>query len=433
MTRASKRFLIMAADFAPRGASPAVRTVHLVKYLQRAGHHVNVITYDEATQTVHSPYDAGLVEKVPDAVDVARVGPGVFHRFIGRAKTRGADAEGLRRKGTKSSLSSLIIPDPHVAAVGSFVRAAERVIANEAPDVLLTFCYPFSMNIVGAWLKRRHRDMVWIADYGDPWTGGVFSELSRPGWRRAVDRRLERRLLGNVDAVTVTTYPTRNLYERQFESLAGKVHVMPMGFDPEDVRDVAPEARGAEQDGKVVMVHAGRIWKARNPFPFIDAVAGLVEKDPSIAKRLKIVFLGDADPPVLEAVARSRASEVIEIRARVPVRDSIAAMKSADVLLLFGNRGGIQVPGKLYEYMGVARPILLLQECDHDPVVGLLDEYGGRIVVANEAAAIADQLEETLSRGLPAVNRDASSRYGWDAISHSLVGIAEQASSRLGT
>ncbi|MBC8422539.1 hypothetical protein H8E07_00290, partial [bacterium] len=198
------RFLMLAADFAPRGASPAIRTVHLAKYLIRSGHEVDFVTYDEAAQTAHSPHDAGLTAKVPEAVRVVRVAPGFFHRTIMRAKSEGVDAGRLRQRGTNSRLSSLIIPDPHIAAVRAFVRAAREIAADRRPDVLLTFSYPFSMNIVGAWLRWKRYVPCWIADYGDPWTGGVFSEMSRPGWRRALDVKIERRLLGRADAVTMT-------------------------------------------------------------------------------------------------------------------------------------------------------------------------------------------------------------------------------------
>ena len=152
----SMRLLVITPSFTPRGTSASVRVVHLVRYLHRLGHEIQVVTYDEQTQLLFSPPDPTLAAKVPESVKIHRVPAGIFHRWADRSKRRGGDARGLKQRGTKSLLSSLIVPDPHIAAYRAFKRAAMDVINTWKPEALITFSYPFTSVLVGAALKRQY-------------------------------------------------------------------------------------------------------------------------------------------------------------------------------------------------------------------------------------------------------------------------------------
>src|SRR5205085_610442 len=63
------------------------------------------------------------------------------------------------------------------------------------------------------------------------------------------------------------------------------------------------------------------------------------------------------------AAAAEALAGCVHLRDYVPHREAIAAMQSADVLVLIKHveprfRG--LIPGKLYEYMGAGRPVLAL-------------------------------------------------------------------------
>jgi len=110
----------------------------------------------------------------------------------------------------------------------------------------------------------------------------------------------------------------------------------------------------------------------------------------------------------------------------VPVQESLAVMKSADYLLLFGNKGTIQVPGKVYQYIGTGRPVLMTAESSKDPTANVLRSCGNSVVVPNKEESIVEALLK-ISTGPIALDSSPSvaSDYTWPSIADSLARIIE--------
>ncbi len=423
------RIVLMTANFAPRGGSHPTRTVHLTKYLRRLGHEVTVITYAESQHALYAEPDQSLAAKVPEDVEVRRIPPGWVHRFMGRAKRAGRQTVEVKRQASRNPLAALLVPDPHCSARRAFVQAGHAVIRDRHPEVLVTCAYPFTMTLVGAELRRRHPELVWIADYGDPWTGAPVAELQLPGWRRALDARLEARALAAADAVTMTTGPTAQLYRDLFPALADRVHVINMGFDPEDGATVAAAPRSAADADRVVLLHAGRLYsEARDPLPFIDAMDTCLAADGEATRRLKIVLLGDVEPSIREAMERSAAGCLYEFPGWVTVEESLARMKAADQLLLFGNAGAMQIPGKVYQYIGTGRPVFMTCADAADPTVDVLRQYDHGVVVPNRRDELVAALQAVLA-GTNTTHPDAEAchQFSWPHLAERLAAIAAAA------
>lgn len=426
------RIVVLTANFAPRGGSHPTRTVHFAKYLRLLGHEVKVLTYAEQQQRLYSSGDESLAAKVPSDVEVIRVPAGWLHRVLGRAKQRGNETSKMRSRAVRNPLTALFIPDPHITAKRNFVNAAMSIVAEWHPDVLVTCAYPFTMTLIGATVKRVCPDLVWIADYGDPWTGAPVAELKLPGWRRILDRKLESRALACSDAVTVTTEPTADLYRQQFPMLADRIHVLTMGYDPDDDTRVALASRPVEDTGKLVVLHAGRLYReARNPAPFITAVEKSLASDPVLFSRMKVVLLGAIEPEIAATIRESSAAALFEIHGWVTVAESLARMKAADVLLLFGNKGSMQIPGKVYQYFGTGRPVLMIFESENDPTVDVVRQYGRALLVQNSAEALATALRGLLTGANRFTDGEINCRqYSWPSIVLKLADIAASSAVR---
>lgn len=425
------KFLVVTANFAPRGASPAVRTVHFVKYLCQLGHEVQVLTYADDMLTLFSAEDLALNEKVPESVCITRIPGGPLRRYFfkgGKGARGGAIAAKNRYK--RNPLISFLVPDPHVDSVRGFVRAGKSLVARYEPEVILTHGYPFSMHWVGAMLKRRFPAVRWVADYGDPWVSTPVSELPRPAWRRWLDRRLESRWLRHADLVTVTTEPTKSLYEREFPFLRGKVDVIAMGYDPDDLREVAPLRRPPELEKKLLLVHTGRIYpQARDPEPFVRAMESLAAESPSLFDEIKVVLVGEGDDHVKALVQGSIAASAFVFVPWVPVAESIAWMKTADWLLLFGNKGGVQVPGKAYQYVGIGRPIFMTALTKDDPTADVVRLAGESRIVENTSECLCVEIrrllvERDFTGSSKAVDEgsDKKSAFAWPSLMERLAG-----------
>jgi glycosyltransferase involved in cell wall biosynthesis len=422
------RILQITANFAPRGASPAVRTVNLVKALVNSGNSLEVLTYTEEALTLFSPYDENLYQKVPKQVRIYRISPGILRRRLLAIKKFGGNVTDIKKLGSKSWLQSILVPDPHVDAIPSFVKEGKKIISNTMPDLLITHAYPFSFHIIGYFLKLKFPNLMWIADYGDPWSSAPIKELYRPKWRELLDMRIERHLLARADFVTVTTKPTKDLYKTLFPYVSKKISVVPMGYDVNDFRSVERKERAIEDQGKIWIVHTGRLYsQARNPLPFLRAIEELQLKNSEKIKKVVINLVGEVEPSLRKIFETSPCRQMFNFVPWVPQEESLSWMKSADYLLLFGNKGGIQVPGKIYQYLGAQIPIFLIYESKADPTLSVVNETNAT-VVENTVPKIVTALEEIMN-GKIRHTVDVSvlnGEFSWPEIARRFIKIVEK-------
>ncbi|EOW9250410.1 TPA: hypothetical protein AB5D21_003251 [Vibrio cholerae] len=418
--------LVLTANFAPRGASPAIRTVNLVRHLSDIEDvNVKVVTYDTSTLTAFSVQDESLSKKVPDSVEVIRVKSGFIRRLFFKGNSnKTITTNQKKRKLIKNPLINFLIPDPHIESVYSFYKVVKSLSSRYKPDVIITHAYPFSFHILGYFVKKKFKDSKWVADYGDPWFGRPVAELTVPWWRESIDCKLESLLLAKADLVTLTTLPAVNSYLKQFNYLKGKVSVLPMGYDSDDMTQIKPIELDNKLHEKFLIVHTGRIYpEARNPIPFIDAIDSVVKNHPTLNEMFNVVIVGDVDGYVFEKVKNRPCAKVFTFVDWVPVEQSIAWMKRADLLLLFGNKGDSQIPGKVFQYIGANKPILFSQINPLDPTRTILDNIDDCIVCENEERIILDSLLPLLqgTSKLPEnISSDYRDIYSWKYIAGQL-------------
>jgi glycosyltransferase involved in cell wall biosynthesis len=192
-----------------------------------------------------------------------------------------------------------------------------------------------------------------------------------------------RRALAGAAAIVMAAPEAAARVCHSFPELADRVVTgIPIGFEPADF-DVAPAGR---RDGVFRIVHTGsmhtdfgrrlRATRTRRrllggTFPGVDfltrshvfileAIEVLLREQPSLRGRIELHLAGD-----LTAGDRAIAErhDFVRMPALLPHRETVALMRSADLLFLpmqnlpEGVRAGL-IPYKTYEYLAAGRPIL---------------------------------------------------------------------------
>jgi glycosyltransferase involved in cell wall biosynthesis len=128
----------------------------------------------------------------------------------------------------------------------------------------------------------------------------------------------------------------------------------PPGSEPGDAAD----------DGLLRLVHTGLLYRdRRDPEPLLRALGELRRRSPRRAERIRAEFYGVIEPWFIERVKAHGLEDLVRIPGRVPFIESIRAQKRAAALLFFdwaGNEVEGVVSGKLFEYLGSGRPILVV-------------------------------------------------------------------------
>jgi len=308
----------------------------------------------------------------------------------------------------------LAVPDAYIDTVYPGIRALSSLMNSGRPcDGMITFSYPYSFHLIGYYAKRRW-GIPWIADYGDPWTGNPLM-TRRPQWRRRLDYYLEQLILRKADHVTVTTEATAQLYSVQFPFLDSRIRVVSMGYDPDDFDHVTTPLE-LTISHRVNLVYTGRLYAlARNSTPFFTALASLNDRMPSLARKLRVFLVGEVERELLRFIQELCLNDLVQVVSWVDAETSYGWMSGADYLLLFGNRGGAQIPGKLCNYIGAGRPVLHIMGSSDDPATDIVTRLGLGRSVANEVNVIFDALVRIAKAELECGTRNPSlaDAYRW--------------------
>jgi len=270
-------------------------------------------------------------------------------------------------------------------------------VHRRRPAYLLGVGLPFNSPIIACVLSKVSGVPLFL-ELGDPWS--MVPDPTHPirGLKKALVDAIEACVFAQARAVFVTTERVRQDYARAYPDWADRIHIARNGFSG---RAVA-EAPGVPLPGEGARVlHMGAYYPIRVGLrPLMEAAGALRSEGTEVT----FVFVGPF-------VGERPATGLITLPQQ-DLRDAIGMMKSADLLLAYGNRGGALIPSKVYWYVGTGRPTLIIVE-GRDVMEGELGGLPQVRVVQNDAAAIGAAMRELLSmRGGAA----APARFDWDLL-----------------
>jgi hypothetical protein len=359
-----KRVLIISYYWPPNGGAGVYRWLKMSKYLPEFGWQPVVYTPENPEVVADDP---GLLKDVGATVEVIKrpiTEPfSLYKRFTGRAQNERVQTAFLSEKragGWKEDLalwvrSNFFIPDARVWWVKPSIRYLKDYVKKHPVDAIISTGPPHSMHLIARGLQRA-TGLPWIADFRDPWTGiDFYGQLALTNWADRKHHRLEREVLTHADRVVTVSWS----WAKDLEALGAKnVEVITNGFDRADV----PKETAAVDD-RYSLVHIGSMSATRDLPGLWKVLAAIAEKDPLFRERFVLRFVGPVDHSVVESATAAGLGGHIERLGRVSHAVAMHEMQRARVLLLpindTPNSAGI-LPGKLYEYLSVGRPILAI-------------------------------------------------------------------------
>jgi hypothetical protein len=215
---------------------------------------------------------------------------------------------------------------------------------------------PLGAHLAG-WLIARNLKVKWIADYRDPMPNRFLKgHLSR--LTTAAYARLERLFMTRADRIIANTDTMQALFKVIAPAKAGRIHLIWNGFDPFEKIDPLPIPEGPYK----LYCHTGALYLGRNISRLLESVQRLVWAGQLDSSSLRLRFVGEAQPDCLpsEAFVRSAQEEgwLELIPQQVSQQEATRMAQTSHGLILIQPQSSIQIPGKLFEYLQVGRPIL---------------------------------------------------------------------------
>lgn len=367
--------------------------------------------------------DESLERRVPPEVEVVRVPAGgslvsaLIGRRAGAGRRSGRGLDTLRRIGDWS-----LAPDSYAGWSRRASRVAARLIEERAGgttrfDAVLSTSPPDSVHLGALALKRRFA-LPWVADFRDPWMALAFRKPPTR-WHRERQQRLERSVLDGADLVLAASATHAEAMSAAVPNGSRVLH-LPNGFESEEdgsaaavsggaaARDpgaattnpstaattdpVAGAASGDAHDGVFRMVYSGILSLMPDVAVFLDALHDLLATHPEARRRVRVALVGAYDSDYADRVIALGLSGIVEFLGPRPHHESRARQRGANLLLLWKPRAmPTMVPGKLYEYLDAARPLVAVVDPSEE-VARLVTRAGGVVVAPGDRGALTQEL-----------------------------------------
>ncbi len=277
----------------------------------------------------------------------------------------------------------LEVPDPfRTWASEAFSWCCETGLLR-SQDAIVTSGGPFSTHLIGLWARDGGWRGAWVAEYRDLWTNSPYYGLGSV--RRTIDRRLDKRVLTSADAVVAAT---KTMAARLEHVSSRPVCDIYSAVPREIIRQHVDESCFSTVSGCLRMAHAGYLYKGkRDVRPLLRSIAALAQDGEIHPGSLEMHFFGPSDRRLQQHARLKPLREYMYAHGVMRREEAWRALSKMDVFVVVRWQDAADapfLPGKVYEYLALERPILVVNAVSGGEVEHLVEELSAGAVCAHE-------------------------------------------------
>lgn len=396
-----RKILLISFYFSPCTLTPSQRITYWAKNFHKLGYYPTVITreWKEETQShfdTKKPLGVKIRhEKYPEfEVYYLPFIPGILDRSYLKFGETAKRPLFLLTKLLDVFLAGFTLRFTSFRALENF---AHSLIQKESFESVIISGEPFYLFRIGFELKKKF-GLNWIADYRDDWNTNELQMAKSGGlvrkWIATIEAVYERKWVGTAKTIVSVSEPyTKRISD--FIQIPGIT--IQNGFEEELL-----SLRTNELFEDFTIVYSGVLYPSQD----VNLILGALELAFDLNKPFRLIFLGAGfdvkERRRLEGVVPEKIRHLISVTDRLPREKALGILKKSHAFLgiSYGIMKGIP-SSKLYEYMGLQKPVILCAS-DHDIMEAMLTDTGlGFFADSSEEALVKiGQIKDLYSKGL---------------------------------
>ncbi len=346
--------MVVAYYFPPLGLSGVQRTLKFVKYLREYGWKVIVLTTSPGD---YYAYDDSLLEECDDENII------IYRTESGNpkpAKQKKFPSYMLQKLG-RAALQTIYQPDSCIKWKKHAVELGSKIMEEHNINAIFATAPPFTDFLVADELAVKYKK-PYIIDYRDSWVDNPFHFYATP-FHKNYSINLEKQVLSRAEKVIVTTRHSKEILLRRYKFLShNDVKIISHGFDPDDF---APKSELHHDKSKFIITHSGLFQDDRTPKYFFKAVEAFLKKHPEAQSHFEARFVGLMRKPHIKLIKKYKLENNVNLVGYLPHKEAVKQLQESDVLW-FMLKDTVRSPGKLYEYFGARKTLLV---CSPDGII----------------------------------------------------------------
>jgi len=430
-----KNVLIIRYPIYPVRGGVGRHIIKFIKYLPENGWHPIVLTLatnKELTSSTKKAISNHLltVYMSPFVNPIKSLTDTFFYPRI-RPKKQNHQIYGEINKLVLNLRKWFMIPDALMWWIPFAIRAGIAIARKHNVDIIFSSAPRFSCHLIAEGISK-HLKIPWVAGFTDPWLPpSPKSETCKTyfptTFHKLLNAYLEKKTITSANKVVADSGPIKKDFIRRYPNEpSDKFSVIRIGFDPEDFKDIIP--RKKRKGHKTTIVHTGTFVGNRNPITFLKALRLLIDTQPQIKNKLKVLFVGRSYLDLKSMIDNLGLDDFVEIIPQVSQKESLRYQIESDILLLIvGPVKAYQFPDKIFEYLATGKPILALAT-GHTEDADLLEKTGAGVVANfNDIEQIATKLKNLYERintgNIPEPNWDIIAQYDFRQLTRRLATV----------
>lgn len=380
-----KKVLIISYFFPPCNLTASQRTYNWGKYFKEFGYDPIIITR-KWDYPINTPSDMGKSSRSMNVEEEVNDQFRVYYMpYKGSLKDRFFEKN---KKGKRLIRKALSFKEQYYQNLSinslpyvNIFNKARQLIKEESIDNVIVTGNPFPLFHFGYKLKKLFSSINWIADYRDDWTTSdlVKRNSGLDGVLFKMEQKSEKKWLSNaVFFTTVSNYYVKKI--SKFTGLQGFELIN--GFDDELNLYTSIQL----DKSRFEITYNGTLYQSQKIEPLLIAAKKIINR---FENQIHIHF---NFPGLLFDEAQAQRVEVIlkgyeehyTITGRISREDVIRIQQKSNILLMIAHEGLKGIPSsKLYEYIGLKKPVLLYPN-DNDIIEKTLQDCGLGIICEDE-------------------------------------------------
>ncbi len=320
----------------------------------------------------------------------------------------------IKHNGIRSLILSVEqLPDLHSGLIIPVIWKA--LWRRHKYDFVISTAPPWSSHIAAIIIGRLLKVPV-ILDDRDPWVGNLFrlNFITHPVIRR-IDKYLANASYSRANGIVCVTNPACKLHVEQLHDNSIPVRYIPHGYDPVLERYYSEP----KQNNKLTITHVGSTYHGRSAKIITEAAETL---DENMAKDFHFQFIGEISQSEINTMEKKFK---VTFHGFQKHDYCVREINGSDICLLMAIGQPAQIPSKLYEYIGLGRPVLAISDKDDSTMMLLKDKEWAWTVATNDKMGLIQVLKDIHKRWknncLPALKLEEREEFSFERIADGYV------------
>lgn len=375
-----KKILIVSYAFPPDRNSQA--------------NHVNGITNLLSEDNIVDVITAGTMKEISRKGNktIFNVNMGKLHLVHKNVSRQNTNNSIKKKSGIVTRLKKCLIPDPVIDWYPQVIGFYNSNLIDNY-DFIIGIATPYTDLIIAKKIyemnRKKNDSAKLILVYADPWINEI--SIRKTGLRRAIEKVIEISILKKSHKVFMVTENAMNEYKRLFPFLKNKIDYYYLGHS----FDITSQFVDHNKDVKIK--YFGSIQGVhRDPYIFLEAL----NKEKYINRITVEFFLlpNESHEAIETYISKSLfLKNIVSLHPSLPYSDMIDEIKKGGYCLIFGNNSNLQIPGKLFDYIGLGANVIYIKKEMNMEIEKIINNYRGDIVL-NDLSEIEKYMDYLIEK-----------------------------------